>query len=253
MSEARNNNNEYFGQARFEQAIADSTNRESVIQEITASLKSFCQDAPQDDDISLAEVPCIPKILSQWDNQEISGGKTTKPVKVSDEVVRDILEFSLTLTGNRLRQADPIPLIINHIQELEGLQTHRRLLFTILTELYVNALDHGVLRLDSSLKNSADGFTEYFREREERLLDLDKGFVKMEVQTQLTTNGGKMKIRVEDSGQGFDFLTLGLSEKSDSNQLSGRGILLLNELCESVTFHEPGNIVEVVYTWIDDG
>jgi CheY-like chemotaxis protein len=253
VSEARNNNNEYFGQARFEQAIADSTNRESVIQEITASLKSFCQDAPQDDDISLAEVPCIPKILSQWDTQEISGGKTTKPVKVSNEVVGDILEFSLTLTGNRLRQADPIPLIINHIQELEGLHSHRRLLFTILTELYVNALDHGVLRLDSSLKSSADGFTEYFREREERLLDLDKGFVKMEVQTQLTTNGGKMKIRVEDSGQGFDFLTLGLSEKSDSNQLSGRGILLLNELCESVTFHEPGNTVEVVYTWIDDG
>ena len=153
--------------------------------------------------------------------------------------------------GSRLRDADPVPLIINHVQELEGIDNHRRLLFTILTELYVNALDHGVLQLDSSLKSSPDGFTRYFEEREKRLAEIAEGHIRISVQTHPMDNGGEVVINLEDSGPGFDFTSY-LLEMPEELRPSGRGIRLLLELCDSVTFEPPGNRVEAVYSWIND-
>ncbi len=102
-----------------------------------------------------------------------------------------------------------VPLcIFNHIQEMEGLHSHRRILFTILTELYVNALDHGVLNLDPPMKRSAEGFTRYFTECEHRLGKLSTGFVNIYIRIQNTASGGKMTIQVEDSDKGFDFRNL---------------------------------------------
>ena len=145
---------------------------------------------------------------------------------------------------------EAVPVIINHIQELEGIDTHRRRLFTILTELYANALDHGVLLLDSNLKTSPDGFSRYFEERGKRLAKISDGHIQISVQTHPIVNGGEVVIHVEDSGPGFDF-TEYLLEKPKELQPSGRGIRLLMELCDSVTFEPPGNQVEAVYSWIN--
>ncbi|MET0085590.1 MAG: fused response regulator/phosphatase [Sedimenticola sp.] len=246
VPEARNPDNEYFGQARFEEAIRNRPSNETALDSIAEALNQFCQNAPQDDDISLAEIPCTPAILTNWE-RITSAAPEAEPGEKSG----DIAEFNLTLTGSRLRQADPIPLVINHIQELEGLHTHRRLLFTVLTELYVNALDHGVLKMDSGMKNSADGFTKYFTERESRLADLSSGFVKIRVRSQPTDNGGQMRIQVEDSGSGFDYPEYLKDFDTGLSKLSGRGIMLLRQLCEKVTYESPGNKAEVIYSWTD--
>ncbi|MET0116595.1 MAG: fused response regulator/phosphatase [Sedimenticola sp.] len=246
VPEARNPDNEYFGQARFEEAIRNKSSNETTLDSIAEALNQFCQDAPQDDDISLAEIPCTPAILTNWE-RIASAAPEAEPGEKSG----DIAEFNLTLTGSRLRQADPIPLVINHIQELEGLHTHRRLLFTVLTELYVNALDHGVLKMDSGMKNSPEGFTKYFTERESRLADLSAGFVKIRVRSQPTDNGGQMRIQVEDSGSGFDYPEYLKDFDTGLSKLSGRGIMLLRQLCEKVTYESPGNKAEVIYSWTD--
>ncbi|MET0105935.1 MAG: fused response regulator/phosphatase [Sedimenticola sp.] len=246
VPEARNPDNEYFGQARFEEAIHNRSSSETALDSIAEALNQFCQNAPQDDDISLAEIPCTPAILTNWERIT-----RASPEAEPGEKSGDIAEFNLTLTGSRLRQADPIPLVINHIQELEGLHTHRRLLFTVLTELYVNALDHGVLKMDSGMKNSPEGFTKYFTERESRLADLSAGFVKIRVRSQPTDNGGQMRIQVEDSGSGFDYPEYLKDFDTGLSKLSGRGIMLLRQLCEKVTYESPGNKAEVIYSWTD--
>ena len=249
VSEAVNPYNEQYGQARFEQAITrhDSSSL-TALESVNAGLEAFCLDAEQADDISLVEVPCIPELLPDFDSQLFSPSATEKGARIP---ACDALEFTLTLRGQRLRDADPVPLIINHIQELEGIDGHRRLLFTILTELYVNALDHGVLQLDSSLKTSTDGFSRYFAEREKRLQTLDSGHIQINVQTHPLENGGEVLIQLEDSGPGFDFKLYG---DSIPDQLlpSGRGIYLMRDLCDSLTFHEPGNRVEAVYSWVNE-
>ncbi|MCW8890948.1 MAG: SpoIIE family protein phosphatase [Sedimenticola sp.] len=260
VTEARNSENTYFGRERFETAIQNTQAGESALESVAKALASFCGDAPQDDDISLAEIPCIPDVLPNWIDKE-SPADTAEPVATPpvehtpsdlNEPSSDPLEFSITLPGSRISNSDPIPLLINHIQEMEGLQKHRRLLFTLLTELYINALDHGLLKLDSSMKNTHEGFSEYFTEREKRLGMLNDGFIKIRIETRNTSQGGTMQIRVEDSGEGFDMSRLNPSEELNIEKLSGRGIPLLNSLCESVRYEAPGNKVEVIYAWSRD-
>jgi len=247
VSEARNSLNEYFGQKRVEEAITRKGEM-TAFDSIVHSLKSFCQDAPQDDDISLAEIPCTTDILPDWDS------RTTDPKPNKNETSEeDPIEFTLKLTGKRLRDADPVPLVINQIQEIEGLSRHRRHLFTILTELYVNALDHGVLRLSSELKNSPEGFTKYFSARQQRLAVLSDGFVSISITSYSSKDQGKIRISVRDSGDGFDVSAYRNKVDVGCNRLfSGRGIKLVEELCESVIYQQSGNCVEAVYFWSKD-
>lgn len=249
--EARDPDNNYFGKQRLELAIEKPGDQRTALESIAVALGEFCQEAPQDDDISLAEIPCIAEILPTWDTHSIETESNIPTVQKETEELGDTLEFTIHLSGSRLRQADPIPLIINHIQEMEGLHSHRRLLFTILTELYVNALDHGVLNLDSSLKRSPEGFTRYFTEREQLLGQLSKGFVNIHIRTQNTASGGRMTIQVEDSGNGFDFESYLADLDPSDTGLSGRGILLVRELCKSVHYESPGNKVVAIYTWTE--
>jgi len=249
--EARSPSKEYFGQARLDAAIQASVDSSTLIERISNSLKSFCQDAPQDDDISLAEIPCEPAIFSGWESLTLTQSKQSNRNAAAIQHTGEEMEFSLKLAGARLRKTDPIPLIINHIQEMVGLQNQQRLLYTILTELYVNALDHGVLRLESSLKQSLDGFNQYFLEREARLENLQDGYVRIEIKAQPTATGGNMVIEVEDSGSGFDYDALLKRQSVPDTQFSGRGIRLVKELCDSFEYWDSGNRVTAAFSWVD--
>ncbi len=246
VTEAFNDNKEHFTQERLESAISNRRTDESTIDSISLALEDFCGNASQADDISLAEVPCIPDILQIIECGVSDSQK--EPESGNHDNNENMVDFTMTLHGNRLSDADPIPLVINHIHEIEGLGEHRRHLFTILTELYTNALDHGVLCLDSRMKNKEDGFTQYFTEREIRLNKLTDGFVSISITSRTKLNGGEMVINIKDSGPGFDFAGH-KCDKSDHTALYGRGIKLITELCSSVTYFEPGNQAEVIYTW----
>ena len=246
--EARNGRNEQFGQVALERAIARCDAGDEFLSGIVRDLDRFCGDAPQDDDISLAEVPCHPEVLQDWEGFPSAKEEVTRGFH-QQTVAEDQLEFCLTLSGRRLRYTDPIPLLINHIQDIEGLQSYRRTLFTILTELYANALDHGVLRLDSGLKDSPEGFTRYYTEREKRLRDLANGSVTIRIKSITNEDGGRVTITLTDSGEGFDFSNFDNDGAASCTQLSGRGILLLKKLCESLRFRAPGNQVEAIFSW----
>ena len=56
-----------------------------------------------------------------------------------------------------LRMTNPLPIILQAITDIQGLSNHREYLYTILTEMYSNALEHGILGLESSLKQDSDG------------------------------------------------------------------------------------------------
>jgi two-component system, HptB-dependent secretion and biofilm response regulator len=247
--EARNTQGELFGQSRYLEIIQQDLVDSYIIAQLALALESFCEQAPQDDDISVVEVPLIRQIFPAW-------GRNSLP----DEIQRDLpefyrieehrngIEFQYTLYGAQLRRADPIPVLINSIQEAVGLHDHRRPLFTILTELYINALDHGVLGLDSDLKQGENGFTHYFQQREQRLDNLTQGRIQLKLGIHRQSNGGFILITVEDSGQGFDFQNF-RSDPTNEQRYSGRGLLLVESLCKQLRFRDPGNKVEVLYPW----
>ena len=86
---------------------------------------------------------------------------------------------------------------------LPGFARHRERLFTVLAELLTNAIDHGVLGIQSRVKHSADGFDAYYQDRDRRLAALQDGYVAVSLTHVPSASGARLIVRVEDSGPGF--------------------------------------------------
>jgi len=252
--EARNEAGEMYEFDRFEHAAQQGVINKNVSQYVLKSVDEFCQGMPQEDDISLIDLPC-----DGWQQTFIIDTPKAENIYThldqdDDEELLAAWRWDLSLTGKRLARVNPIPMAMNQIQEIEGQADHWQSLFTILTELFVNALDHGVLNLSSDLKSSAEGFSQYFAEREQRLKALMSGFVDIQLSYFPLNNGGKVIINIKDSGKGFDY------KKPDENktknvttaiQLSGRGISLVEKLCDRLVYDENGTRVIASYSWVD--
>jgi two-component system, HptB-dependent secretion and biofilm response regulator len=114
--------------------------------------------------------------------------------------------------------------------------------------LYSNALEHGVLGLDSSLKRDAQGFSRYYRERAVRLEALQEGFVRVHLQVEHQGAGGRLLIRVEDSGSGFDVGRV-MARPIDGDRLSGRGVSLIRQLSRRASWSDDGRSACVEFSW----
>jgi serine phosphatase RsbU (regulator of sigma subunit)/anti-sigma regulatory factor (Ser/Thr protein kinase) len=261
--EARNEDGELFGFPRFEDSAKRGVSENDITKSVLNSLDAFCQSAEQEDDISLVDIPC-----SGWsDNNE---NLSVSPLNFAHESascdhnnpIPLAWSYHLHLTGRLFNNTNPIPLVMNQINDLEGAGDHWQSLYTILTELFVNALDHGVLGLCSSLKNSAEGFSSYFNERSKRLKGLEQNeltnfhedFIRITLQYYPLSQGGKMLINIKDSGVGFNVLDVikGRSKKINAGMsLSGRGVEIVNQLCDTLEYKEKGTLVIASYVWHD--
>lgn len=252
--EARNELGEMYNFSRFEHAVKKGVIHNTVSKTVLKSVNDFCQGVPQEDDISLIDLPCGDwlKTAAINSNSSVQSDENNS----IDNAISPIWQWSLCLSGERLSKVNPIPLVMNQIQEIEGVGEHWQNLFTVLTELLANALDHGVLALSSDLKNSAEGFSKYYNERERKLKHLTHGYIDIELAYFLIENGGKLNITIKDSGKGFEVKRV-LNEDAniakainDENvKLSGRGIKLVEQLCEDLTYRKNGSEVEALYTW----
>ena len=131
-----------------------------------------------------------------------------------------------------------------------GLEGHRSYLFTVMTELYANALEHGILGLDCGLKDTPEGFTEYYAERERMLSQLVDGWMHIDIECLLEYGGGKLIFQIEDSGNGFDAdLVRNDIRENEITGLGGRGIELVRSLCERLIYDLRGNYVRAIYAW----
>ncbi len=147
-----------------------------------------------------------------------------------------------------LRNVDIVPMMINALMQIQAPRQHKQRIYTVVTELCSNALDHGVLSLNSELKKTPNGFAEYYIQREQRLAELENGYIKVSFTHEAMNGGGKLTIDVEDSGKGFDYQQAN-NEQSEQLRFSGRGLNLLNQLCNKVSFLGLGNQVRVEYFW----
>ncbi len=138
--------------------------------------------------------------------------------------------MTLRLDADSLRTMK-IPLILlNMIEEDQRLRAHKQNLDIILSELLSNALEWGVLKLDSRIKKDADTFEQYFALRKKGLNSLTEGWIKIDIEHISLHHGGKFVVQVEDSGPGFDYRNLGAIY--DNAVCGGRGIYSVRALCE---------------------
>jgi CheY-like chemotaxis protein/anti-sigma regulatory factor (Ser/Thr protein kinase) len=114
---------------------------------------------------------------------------------------------------------------------------------TALNEALRNALDHGNLELDSSLREADDG--SYERLREKRQHESPYRDRRVHVEARFTRNEATYIIR--DEGPGFDVSAL--PDPTDPENLlkpSGRGIMLMRTFMDVVSFNDRGNEVTLV-------
>ena len=235
--EAENSQGEQFGAGRVADCLArDGAAGFDLIQQ---ELQRHCRDLQQQDDISLVALQCDVERVPWKAVQQESGQGELLPM-----AWKSAMEFHVST----LRHVNPVPIMVNSLMEVQGLQRHRESIFVIISELFANALEHGLLHLDSKLKEISEGFMQYFQLREERLREADDSRIKVSFDHRPVDNGGRLVIRVQDSGKGFDSSQV-FSRIDGNTGYFGRGIQLVRKLCAEVEYSGDGNRVKAVYEW----
>ena len=236
--EAENDHGEMFGDTRLLEVFKKNTNAENLFTELNIAVNSYISQDTIGDDISLVEVKMVPP--EQF--------KIERPKVVTDEQAgpRD-WSLRYELRPDTLRDFDPLPILLNILLSVPFLRNSGGQIYTVMAELYANALEHGVLGLESSMKNSTAGFNQYYQLRQQRLEQLAEGLITVELDYKGSLQGGVLKITVEDSGDGFDHQ--GFLVASSEAPYSGRGISLLLSICQSVEYVGRGNRVCATFAW----
>lgn len=187
------------------------------------------------------------------------------------------------LDFDRLADPDLVDIFVLSLCDNFGIKYPHFKLQLLVSELISNAIDHGVLSLNSNMKNSSAGYERYLIERALRLKELTVGSI---VLTAEWVAKNQLRISIKDSGSGFDFSAIGCDLDHSANvystsvcstrdystwdhsasgplpsgllardqssvdgvpKLHGRGLAIINSLCGSVTHLGNGNCTVVEF------
>ena len=230
-------NEQLFGVERLQQVFAANRQPDALFEEIEQALRDFRGEAR--DDVSLLEVSLLDAAQMRPPALVYSDSGQSCPLDWS---------VSFEFRAASLKRFNPLPYLLQLLSEVHGLRAQSGALYSVLAELYSNALEHGVLGLDSSLKRDAQGFARYYQERNARLDGLDGGYVRVHLQVVPEGEGGCLTIRVEDSGKGFDVAQV-MRRPVDSVRLSGRGVSLVRQLGRNAVWSDDGRSARVEFFW----
>ncbi len=228
-----------FGQERLETYLTQKDAPDRLFEAICDGLAAFQAGGPQRDDLTCIEITCDAVRANPPGLETI----TTYAAKVPSR-----WQMAIELGSETLRTFDPLPQIMQMLMALQGLHEHRERLYIILAELFANALEHGLLGLDSGLKQHPQGFVAYYNARAQGLAALAHGWINIVLGHTAIGSTGQLTLRIEDSGPGFNYQAR-LPELTENEGYSGRGIPMVRTLCKELTYYGVGNCVEAVYVW----
>ena len=236
VTEAVRSDGEMFEEERLEECL-NRHRGDHLLEAVKADVEKFCGGHSQTDDVTMVEIIC--------DNQAARPPVAETP-EVSGKSAPLDWEMVVELSPDRLRDSDPMPMIMRVLMQDDCLVKHKENLFLIMSELYTNGLDYGLLGMDGNLKGTMEGMIQYLTKREEALAAVETGSIRMEIKH--TARGGErvFVVRVQDSGPGFDHTAKGPSLE-ENRTMGGRGIALIRSLCKEVVYHGNGNMVEATY------
>ncbi len=242
-----NSDGQSFGEAGIRRALHQRDSGQHPFDAVMDGFRGFATSEADSDDLTLCCIEMVDEagLATIKDRVEPSALPGPKEWRCEYEIREHTLE-----------EFSPLPLLLHICMEVPGLRRRSGEIYTLLAELYNNALEHGVLELSSDWKHSADGFDRYYEERRRRLGKVGGHYIRFSLSHTMTESGGRLRIVCEDSGSGFDFHKLpepGPEWKSGKpgrvSRYAGRGIQLLKRLAETVIFHQPGNRVEIIFDW----
>ncbi len=155
-------------------------------------------------------------------------------------------QFDLTLTAPQLKRLDVVPLLLSLVNQIEpdnALIAGK--LFLVMSELFNNALDHGLLKLDSTLKHDSTGMERYYEQRISTLKQLETGEIFIGLEKVRSRSGLFVRVTIRDSGDGFDHHLLKHEGEEHDERRHGRGIALVRSLGNDMAFVGSGSEVQV--------
>ncbi|MBU0593198.1 MAG: SpoIIE family protein phosphatase [Gammaproteobacteria bacterium] len=243
LIEAQNPAGEEFGLSRLEHTLS-STSFDQRHDALIAAVLQHMAALVSHDDVSLATIDCPANVADNAQFQKAD----IKPDLPEHLDCACRWKVGLHLTAAELKEIDVVPMLLTWMDQLQLNKRHRGQIFLIFTELFNNALDHGILNLDSELKSLPEGFEQYIEQRRQRLTNLLHGIVEIEFERLRYQNSEILTIRIRDTGKGFDYNKY-MSGKIDAGtRLSGRGLALVKSLCSKMEFASNGSEISVHYT-----
>ncbi|WP_292934744.1 fused response regulator/phosphatase [Noviherbaspirillum sp.] len=241
LCEAQDAGGSYWGSAGISRAMADAPMQQRF-QQLVDGFSRHVGEGPLQDDASfmLVDLSCISTQLAHRHADAVGAAHADTESKAGWKV-----KFHLGV--RELKALDTIPFLTSVVEKLESSREHRRQIFIILSELFNNAVEHGLLHLESATKSSFDGFERYMRERKERLSKLQDGCIDVALERTEIEGKPAIRIHIKDSGKGFDHKAVNAQDPEPDIKLYGRGIMLVNSLCHSLQFLGDGNEVISYY------
>lgn len=226
---------EQFGLGRIAAVLAE-TPPQQRLPALQNALAGFLGSERPHDDISCALFDCpLPSapLLHAENNAERSGPRAAQ----------DDWRLQTVLSAAQLKRIDVVPMIVNWAQAMGLSKANGGTFFLVITELFLNALEHGLLELSSAQKQQPDGFERYLEARMARLQALQEGFIDITLSYMGAEDHGTIAIHIRDSGKGFDVDRLDVRKLGDNQTFSGRGIALVRRFCRRVEYRGAGNEV----------
>jgi len=238
VTETEDAQGQMFGASALQQVVAEAGHGDNVFNAIMQALEVFRAGHEQSDDITLLEYTYT------------TDQKNTLPEKslISRQSVNVNAqwELNLKLDLEAIRKFDPRPLLTQLVIDVQGLYSYRRRLYSILSELFNNAVEHGLLKMQTVSMQSDGDVTFHRQQRQLRLDQLEDGHIWIYLKNVPNDNqGGVIYITVEDSGNGFDYSAYqdGSAGKAES------GLHRVRLMADDVQFSSPGNRVTTSCTW----
>lgn len=229
-----------FGESGFQEVLGAWGHGERILPALIAAMDEHCGETAQADDVAVLELPLLPELFAPPESL---------PEPLAERIAAGGWTWSVELRDEHLGNLRSVESILRPLGLLDGLDRHLPVLETIVAELYTNALEHGILQLDSAIKSTEEGFEAYYRQRAERLACCSRGWIRLEIGYEPRTDGGGFRIEILDSGAGFAGWELQTEEGSEPLRPWGGGITLLRGLCESFCYRQGGRAAEAVYRW----
>lgn len=244
MLEATGPTGEAFGTQRLVDALVHSAprgRRYALIESVRAHLAG--REAT--DDLSLAIMECRPGATAP----ARAAGRPSVIAAFAPAAPRSVnsvrtWRLSLELGAEQLKRIETVPVLQHFLAQLDGDGLDSPKLFLVLAELFNNALDHGLLTLDSRIKAGHDGMTAYIEERRRRLHELSTGTIRISIVRMERSAGVWLKLVVADSGAGFDHERLLNGATAGAEAPHGRGLKLVRAMCDALEYRGCGNEVE---------
>lgn len=216
-------------------AILNSTPPLQRLDAVRQALHNFLGAEKNHDDISLALITCpLP--------QEVSDRNEPVVRRLAKSEQSD-WSLQTSLSAQQLKSIDFVPMVVNWAQAM-GLEPSRAsTFFLVVTELFMNALEHGLLELSSDVKLENNGFERFMELRQKRLQALNDGQIHIAIFSRHTDEGAVLGIQIRDSGRGFVTPTDVENNLADNKTPSGRGIALVKQFCRTLEYRGCGNDV----------